>query len=160
MTDSLMWQGALSVETCGRGTSELTSRVQGMVHESGVDAGLCHVFIHHTSASLMLCENADPQVLQDLERFMARQVPDGDPLFEHTAEGADDMPAHVRSVLTQSGISIPVVGGRCAFGTWQGIYLWEHRHAPHRRSITVTVHGRAGMPPERSVVDSNPGRIE
>jgi secondary thiamine-phosphate synthase enzyme len=160
VTDSLMWQGALSVETSGRGTSELTSQVQSMVRESGVDVGLCHVFIHHTSASLMLCENADPQVLQDLERFMARQVPDGDPLFEHTAEGPDDMPAHVRSVLTQSGISIPVLDGRCAFGTWQGIYVWEHRHAPHRRSLTVSVHGRVGMRTPRSAVDSNSERIE
>ena len=155
-----MWQGTLSVETSGRGTSELTSQVQSMVRESGIDVGLCHVFIHHTSASLMLCENADPQVLQDLERFMSRQVPDGDPLFEHTAEGADDMPAHVRSVLTQSGISIPVLEGRCAFGTWQGIYLWEHRYASHRRSLTVTVQGRAGMQTECIMPDSASGRIE
>ena len=105
----------------------------------------------------MLCENADPQVLQDLERFMSRQVPDGDPVFGHTAEGPDDMPAHVRSVLTQSGISIPVVDGRCALGTWQGIYLWEHRHAPHRRSLTVTVHGSAGTQPHRFAVKSHPG---
>lgn len=155
-----MWQGALSIETSGRGSSELTTQLQSMVRESGVDVGLCHVFIHHTSASLMLCENADPQVLRDLERFMARQVPDGDPLFEHTAEGPDDMPAHVRSVLTQSGISIPVIDGRCAFGTWQGIYLWEHRHAPHRRSLTITVHGRGGLAPDRVVADSNPGGTE
>ena len=141
MSASLLTSETLIIETSGRGTTELTSRVQDIVSESAVDNGLCHVFVHHTSASLMLCENADPQVLRDLERFMQRQVPDGDPLFEHTAEGPDDMPAHVRSVLTQSGISIPVSIGRCALGTWQGIYLWEHRHAPHRRQLTVTVHG-------------------
>ena len=103
--------------------------------------GLCHVFAHHTSASLMLCENADPQVLEDLERFMSRTVPDGDPLFDHTAEGPDDMPAHVRTVLTHSSLTIPVTEGRPAFGTWQGVYLWEHRHHPHTRSLTVTVQG-------------------
>jgi secondary thiamine-phosphate synthase enzyme len=141
MIESLLVRESLVIDTAGRGTSELTTRVQDIVRESGVHDGLCHVFVHHTSASLMLCENADPQVLRDLERFMQRQVPDGDPMFEHVAEGPDDMPAHVRSVLTQSGISIPVVDGRCALGTWQGVYLWEHRHAPHRRRITVTVHG-------------------
>ena len=142
MIQSLLARESLFVETAGRGTSELTARVQAVVRDSGVQNGLCHVFVHHTSASLMLCENADPQVLRDLEAFMQRQVPDGDPLFEHVAEGPDDMPAHVRSVLTQSGISIPVADGRCSLGTWQGVYLWEHRHAPHRRQLTVTVHGQ------------------
>ena len=89
----------------------------------------------------MLCENADPAVLQDLEAFMSRQVPDGDPIYVHTAEGPDDMPAHVRSVLTQSDITVPVRGGRCALGTWQGLYLWEHRYAPHTRRVIVTVQG-------------------
>jgi secondary thiamine-phosphate synthase enzyme len=102
---------------------------------------LCHVFVHHTSASLMLCENADPAVRRDLETFMSRVAPDGDPAFTHRDEGPDDMPAHVRSVLTQTGLSIPVSGGRCALGTWQGIYLWEHRLAAHRRQVTVTVQG-------------------
>ena len=147
------------IETSGRGTTELTARVQGVVRDSGVDEGLCHVFVHHTSASLMLCENADPQVLRDLERFMHRQVPDGDPLFEHTAEGPDDMPAHVRSVLTQSGVSIPVLARRCAFGTWQGIYLWEHRHAAHQRQLTVTVHGHGqGADPSHHHSDSDTDR--
>jgi secondary thiamine-phosphate synthase enzyme len=139
--ESMLVRESLVIDTAGRGTSELTARVQDIVRESGVHDGLCHVFVHHTSASLMLCENADPQVLRDLERFMQRQAPDGDPMFEHVAEGPDDMPAHVRSVLTQSGISMPVLAGRCALGTWQGVYLWEHRHAPHRRRLTVTVHG-------------------
>lgn len=107
-----------------------------------VRQGLCHVFVHHTSASLMLCENADPTVLRDLEAFMARLVPDGDPLFRHTTEGPDDMPAHVRSVLTQSAVSIPVCEGRCLLGTWQGIYLWEHRRYGHERQVTVTVCGQ------------------
>ncbi len=133
----------ITIETPGRGTIDLTRRVDGVVARAGVRAGLCHVFVHHTSASLMLCENADPEVLADLERFMGRLAPDGDPLFRHTAEGPDDMPAHVRSVLTHCSLTIPVADGRCALGTWQGIYLWEHRHAPHRRRITVTVQGDA-----------------
>ncbi|NNF16110.1 MAG: YjbQ family protein, partial [Gammaproteobacteria bacterium] len=102
-------------------------------------SGVCHVFIHHTSASLMVCENADPEVLADLERFMFRLVPDGDSLFEHIAEGPDDMPAHVRSVLTQTHLTLPIANGRCDLGTWQGVFLWEHRTAPHSRRITVSV---------------------
>jgi len=132
---------SISVPTRGRGTVELTGKVQAIVARSGVALGLCHVFIHHTSASLMLCENADPDVLRDLETFMSGLAPDGDPRFVHTAEGRDDMPAHVRSVLTQTGLAIPVRGGRCDLGAWQGVYLWEHRHAPHRRRVTVTVQG-------------------
>ena len=127
--------------TDGRGTYEITREIQAAVRESGIRTGLCHVFIRHTSASLMLCENADPDVRRDLETFMARTVPDGDPDFVHTAEGPDDMPAHVRSVLTQTDLNLPVRDGRCALGTWQGIYLWEHRSAPHRRTLIVTVNG-------------------
>ncbi len=108
---------------------------------ASITTGLCHVFIKHTSASLILCENADPAVMRDLETFMERQVPDGDPMFTHTAEGPDDMPAHVRSVLTQSDINLPISDGRCALGTWQGIYLWEHRYAPHQRTVTLTLTG-------------------
>jgi secondary thiamine-phosphate synthase enzyme len=89
----------------------------------------------------MLCENADPAVMHDLESFMSRLTPDGDPMFTHTAEGPDDMPAHVRSVLTHNDLNVPVRNSKCALGTWQGIYLWEHRHAPHRRSITLTISG-------------------
>lgn len=134
-----MKRETLVVDTEGRGTIDLTRRVQQVVAASGIRDGMCHVFIHHTSASLMLCENADPQVRRDLEAFAARLVPDGDPLFEHDDEGPDDMPAHVRSVLTQPSLSIPVAGGRCDLGTWQGLYLWEHRTAPHRRRVTVSV---------------------
>ena len=134
-------QHELHVATGGRGTYDLSGEVQRVVADSGVSAGICHVFIRHTSASLMLCENADPDVMHDMESWMSKAVPDGDPMYRHTAEGPDDMPAHVRSVLTQSDLNLPVINGRCALGTWQGIYLWEHRHAPHSRRVIVTVQG-------------------
>jgi secondary thiamine-phosphate synthase enzyme len=129
------------VRTPGRGMQDVTARVQQIVAGAEVRSGLCTVFVHHTSASLILCENADPDVRRDLEAFASRLVPDGDPLFVHVDEGDDDMPAHVRTVLTHASLSIPVVNGRCDLGTWQGIYLWEHRKAPHSRKITVTVIG-------------------
>ena len=119
----MLKQQELTVETKGRGTYDLSSAVQEFVGGSGVTTGLCHLFIRHTSASLMLCENADPAVMRDLEAFMQRAVPDGDPLFTHTAEGPDDMPAHVRSVLTQSDLNLPITDGHCALGTWQGIFF-------------------------------------
>ena len=134
-----MWQTDVVVETRGRGTYEITDRIAAAVAAANVEVGLCHVFIAHTSASLMLCENADPDVRRDLETFMADLAPDGDPRFVHTAEGADDMPAHVRSVITQSDLSLPVRGGRLALGTWQGVYVWEHRLVPHRRRVVVTI---------------------
>ena len=127
------------VDTTGRGTYEITREVQAQVASTEIAEGLCTVFLHHTSASLMLCENADPSVRKDLETFFAALVPDGDPMFTHTAEGDDDMPAHVRAVLTQNSISIPVTRGRCDLGTWQGLYVWEHRTSAHRRRITVSV---------------------
>lgn len=132
---------SLSVDAPGRGTVEITGEVQRVVAEAEVESGLCTVFVHHTSASLIICENADPSVREDLERFAARLVPDGDPMFEHTAEGPDDMPAHVRSVLTATSLTVPVAGGRCDLGTWQGVYLWEHRRRGHRRRVTVSVIG-------------------
>ena len=134
-------QEELSVSTTGRGTYDLSDQVQRLVASSGIVTGLCHIFIRHTSASLMLCENADPSVMVDLETFMQRQAPDGDPSFTHTAEGPDDMSAHVRSILTQSDLNVPVTNRRCALGTWQGIYLWEHRLAPHSRKVTLTISG-------------------
>ena len=134
-------QTSISVRTSGRGTYEITGDVQRVVDKSGVAQGLCHVFIHHTSASLMLCENADPSVLSDLETFMSRIAPVGDPMFRHTTEGPDDMPAHVRSVLTQTGLDLPVNRGKLDLGSWQGVFLWEHRHAAHVRRLTLTVHG-------------------
>jgi len=135
-------QTQLIVPTRGRGSYEITDRIQRAVRDSGIRTGICHVFIRHTSASLMLCENADPAVRRDLETFMARQVPDGDPMWSHTAEGADDMPAHVRSVLTQSDLNLPIADGCCALGTWQGVYVWEHRHAGHERNVILTISGK------------------
>jgi secondary thiamine-phosphate synthase enzyme len=137
----MVFQKSFEVATVGRGSQDISAQVLSAVQESGVSSGLCNVFIQHTSASLMICENADPAVRRDLETFMARLAPDGDPDFVHIAEGPDDMPAHVRSVLTQTGISIPVIEGNLGLGTWQGIYLWEHRAAPHRRRLTVTILG-------------------
>ncbi len=134
-------QSKIEVETRGRGSQDISQAIQEVVQESGVRQGICQVFIMHTSASLILCENADPTVRSDLERFMQRLVSDGDPMFEHTAEGPDDMPAHVRSVLTASSLSLPVSEGRCSLGTWQGVYLWEHRTRSHRRCVLVTVIG-------------------
>ncbi|HET7131135.1 MAG TPA: secondary thiamine-phosphate synthase enzyme YjbQ, partial [Gammaproteobacteria bacterium] len=127
-----MFQTEIELDTRGRGSYEITDRVADAVRASGVATGLCHVFIAHTSASLMICENADPDVRRDLETFMRDLAPDGDPRFVHTAEGPDDMSAHVRTVLTQSDLTIPVRKSRLGLGTWQGVYLWEHRlHAQH-----------------------------
>jgi secondary thiamine-phosphate synthase enzyme len=137
----MVFQRTIRLETRGRGSYPVTRAIQEVVKESGVKTGLCHLFLQHTSASLILCENADPEVRSDLESFMLRLVPDGDVLFMHTAEGPDDMPAHVRSILTHSDLTLPVSGGSCSLGTWQGIYLWEHRHGGHRRQIITTIHG-------------------
>ena len=137
----MLHQHSFEVATSGRGTYDITDEVQQAVADGGIARGLCHVFIHHTSASLMLCENADPAVRRDLEAFMSRTVADGDPMFTHTSEGPDDMSANVRSVLTHSMLSIQVVDGRCALGTWQGVYLWEHRQAHFGRRLTITVQG-------------------
>lgn len=134
-------QEQLEFHTAGRGTVDMTREAARVLRASGVEQGLCHLFVQHTSASLIICENADPRVRGDLERFMARLVPDGDRLYRHDTEGPDDMPAHVRSVLTQTGLGIPVAGGRLLLGTWQGIYLWEHRTSPHERTVIVTVQG-------------------
>jgi secondary thiamine-phosphate synthase enzyme len=131
----------IEIKTRGRGTTEITTQVQDAVASSGITDGLCTVFVHHTSASLTINENADPDVQRDLDAFLSRLVPDGDPLFVHTMEGPDDMPAHVRTALTQTSLSIPVTKGRCALGTWQGVFVWEHRHRGHRRRVTVTVVG-------------------
>ncbi|MBX3250700.1 MAG: secondary thiamine-phosphate synthase enzyme YjbQ [Myxococcales bacterium] len=132
----------VELDTRGKGLVELTREVQAAVRDAAIDEGLCTVFVHHTSASLIINENADPDVQRDLEAFLSRLVPDGDPLYVHTAEGPDDMPAHVKAALTATSLSIPVVGGRADLGTWQGVYLWEHhRRAPHRRRVTITVVG-------------------
>lgn len=136
-----MYQTELLVETRGRGSYDITRAVAEAVGQADVEAGLCHVFVSHTSASLMICENADPDVRTDLERFMTDLVPDGDPRFEHVAEGPDDMSAHVRSVLTHTDLNLPVRDGRLALGTWQGVYLWEHRTQGGGRRVIVTVQG-------------------
>ena len=137
----MVWQQTFTVSNQGRGTTEITRQIQEAVTESGITTGIGQVFLHHTSASLLLCENADPDVRHDLETFMQRLVPDGDPDFMHTMEGPDDMPAHVRSVLAGCVLGFPVTAGRAALGTWQGIYLWEHRHRPHSRRLTLTLYG-------------------
>ena len=134
-------QDSINIATSGRSTIEVTAKVNSVVHGSGIDTGICNVFIHHTSASLILCENADPSVRVDLESWMSRQVKDGDPMFIHTAEGEDDMSAHIRSILTDCSVTLPVRGGQCLLGTWQGIYLWEHRYEGHQRRLTVTIYG-------------------
>lgn len=136
-----MYQKQLSLPSSRRGFRNVTGEVQNLVRDSAVTQGICHVFIHHTSASLLIQENADPDVQRDLEAFFGRLVPDGDPLYRHTAEGPDDMPAHVRSALTATSLSIPVLGGRLGLGTWQGLYLWEHRTHGSSRRLTVTVQG-------------------
>ncbi len=134
-------QETLTFGTRGRGTADITREVSEVIQRAGITTGICQLFIQHTSASLILCENADPTVRADLERFMSRLAPDGDPLFDHTQEGPDDMPAHIRSILTKMDLSFPILNGRPGLGTWQGIYLWEHRTHPHRRRITLTLYG-------------------
>jgi len=134
-------QESFTVSTGGRSTTEITREIQGIVLNSGIQTGLCHVYQHHTSASLIINENADPAVRVDLENYMSRLVTDGDPLFIHRDEGPDDMSAHIRNVLTHNDLTIPVANGRCALGTWQGVFLWEHRGHPHTRRITVTIQG-------------------
>jgi secondary thiamine-phosphate synthase enzyme len=124
-----------------RGLQEITGEVARVVSSAAVRRGLCTIFIRHTSASLLIQENADPVVLRDLEAFLSRLVPDGDALYRHTAEGPDDMPSHVKAALTRTSEQVPVEGGRLALGTWQGIYVWEHRTRPHRREVVVHVMG-------------------
>jgi secondary thiamine-phosphate synthase enzyme len=129
------------IATRGRGFYELTREVGKLVGTSGFQTGLATLFVQHTSASLLIQENADPEVRRDLERFFAQLAPDGDRLWRHTEEGEDDMPAHVRATLTATHLSIPIVRGALALGTWQGIYLWEHRLAPHERRIAAHLIG-------------------
>jgi len=136
-----MHRESFTVATEGRSTNLVSAEVDAIVERSKVREGLATIFIHHTSASLILCENADPSVRRDLEAFAQRLCPDGDPDYTHRDEGPDDMSAHLRSVLTQASISIPVAEGRCDLGTWQGLYLWEHRNHAHRRRVTVVVQG-------------------
>ncbi|HBI68875.1 MAG TPA: secondary thiamine-phosphate synthase [Massilia sp.] len=132
-------QAILEFATTGRGTRDITGAVAQVVAQSGIACGLVQVFVQHTSCSLTITENASPDVRRDLETIAQRLAPDGDPAYRHDEEGPDDMSAHARSVLTDTGLTVPVGGGRLLLGTWQGIYLWEHRTAPHRRKVVVTV---------------------
>ena len=127
----------LELRTRGRGFYEFTDQVEDLVAKTGFQTGLATLHLQHTSASLLIQENADPEVRRDLERFFSRLTPDGDPLFQHTSEGDDDMPAHVRTALTAVNVSIPIAAKRLVLGTWQGIYLWEHRLQPHRRRVVL-----------------------
>lgn len=132
---------AIQVKTNGDGLYEITDKVQNVLRESKIDEGLLTVFIQHTSASLTIQENADPSAKRDLEYFLKKLVPQNDPGFTHTFEGPDDMPSHIKSALTQTSISIPIINGEMALGTWQGIYLWEHRTMSHNRRLIVQVMG-------------------
>lgn len=129
------------IETQGRGFYEFTDRISSLVSHASFQTGLVTLHLQHTSASLLIQENADPEVRRDFERFFARLVPDGDPIFRHTCEGEDDMPAHVRTALTAVNLSIPIAQGKMTLGTWQGIYLWEHRLEPHSRRIAAHLIG-------------------
>ena len=129
----------LRIQTRGQGLQEITAEVQALVAEAGVAEGICTIFIQHTSASLTIQENADPSARRDLEQWLNRLVKEGDPLFTHTAEGPDDMPSHIKAALTATTLSIPVLDGRLGLGTWQGIYLWEHRRRGATRNVLVHV---------------------
>ena len=134
-------QQKLQFSTTGRGTYNITKQISKAIEKSGIHSGICHIFIQHTSASLILCENADRTVREDLDNYMTKLVKDGDSLYKHNDEGPDDMAAHIRTILTQSSLSIPVQNGRCDLGIWQGIFLWEHRTHAHKRNIAVTIMG-------------------
>ncbi|MCR9192248.1 MAG: secondary thiamine-phosphate synthase enzyme YjbQ [Gammaproteobacteria bacterium] len=131
-------QHTITILTDGRGTQNITADIINALSKRSINHGLCHLFLQHTSASLILCENYDPQVRVDLENFLLRLVPDDNPMFEHIIEGQDDMPAHVRTILTQTSLSIPIQSGTLALGTWQGIYLYEHRYQPQTRTVCMT----------------------
>lgn len=133
------FQREIRIASSGAGLHEITSTVAAVVRESGVTTGLCHVFVRHTSASLLIQENADPSAREDLESWLNRLVPEQDDLYTHRAEGPDDMPAHVKSALTATNLSIPIRDGAMLLGTWQGIFLWEHRHHAAKREIIVSV---------------------
>lgn len=137
----MIYQKQFEYPTQGRNTYEISVEVDNHIRNSGIKTGICSLFIHHTSASLVITENADPTVRSDLEMVMQRLAPDGDPAYRHDYEGPDDMSAHIRGVLTNDSLTVPVSKGRCALGTWQGIYLYEHRTSSFRRKLTVTIMG-------------------
>ena len=129
----------LTIDTQGQGLHNITDKVSSLIRNAGYQQGLCTVFVTHTSASLTIQENADPSARRDLENWLNRLVPENDTLYTHTTEGADDMPAHIKTILTSTSLSIPIINGRLGLGTWQGLYLWEHRRAAHRRRLLVHV---------------------
>jgi secondary thiamine-phosphate synthase enzyme len=137
----MVHQETITLPARGEGTHEFTGQVAAVVERSGVGTGVVHVFCQHTSASLVIMENADPSARRDLEAWLERLVPADDPRFTHTQEGPDDMPSHIKMVLTRTTETIPIGGGRLLLGAWQGIFLWEHREAPHARRVVVTVIG-------------------
>ena len=128
---------SINIQTPGQGLHAFTHQLQQLVAEANMQQGLCSLYVQHTSASLLIQENYDPSAQHDLENWLNRLVPENDPLYTHTLEGADDMPAHIKSTLTATSLSIPIMDGQLALGTWQGIYLWEHRHHSHQRKIIV-----------------------
>lgn len=137
----MIYQQSIQLKTQGRGTINITSLLENLCEKSGISNGICNVFIRHTSASLILCENADPDVRSDLEAFLNKLVPDGAAVYQHNTEGPDDMAAHIRSILTDCSLTLPLCKGRFVLGEWQGIYLYEHRYEPHNRSVFVTIYG-------------------
>jgi secondary thiamine-phosphate synthase enzyme len=136
-----VYQATLKIQTSGKGTREITRDLAAVLEKSGMDCGVVSVFCRHTSCSLVIMENADPSARRDLEMFFEKLVPEDDPDFVHTMEGPDDMPSHIKMALTRTSEAIPFSGGRMALGTWQGVYLWEHRLAGHTRTVLVTVQG-------------------
>ena len=136
-----IYQQILQIQTSGKGLQEITRKVQQVISESEITSGLCNIFVCHTSASLVIQENADPDVIQDLEYFFGKLVPENDLGYTHTTEGSDDMPSHVRSALTKTSEQIPLAGGKMLLGTWQGIFLWEHRSRGHSRNVVVHICG-------------------
>lgn len=137
----MLHQQKLRFSTTGRGTYNISKQISEVIEKSGIKNGICHIFIQHTSASLILCENADVTVREDLNAYMAKLVKDGDSAYKHKTEGPDDMAAHIRTILTQSSLSIPVQKGKCDLGMWQGIFLWEHRTSAFKRNIAITIMG-------------------
>lgn len=137
---TIHYQQVLQLRTQGKSLVRFTRKVQEIVAASGVKTGLCSIFLRHTSASLVIQENADPDVLLDMETFLAKLVPEGN-YYRHSDEGSDDMPAHIRTALTHTSEQIPIINGRLALGTWQGIYVWEHRDRPHTREVVVHITG-------------------
>ena len=137
----MIFQQQIKIQTQGRSTTNITGDIDSVIQASKINTGLCHIFIQHTSASLIITENADPDVRRDLEYYFSKYIQDGDPNYRHNMEGDDDMAAHIRTVLTQTEITIPLTQGNPGLGTWQGVFLWEHRSNPHRRKIMITVSG-------------------